>query len=180
LPGLKIRSEGTTLDRKESNRQSKKQFDFLLKVCLIIGIIVVSGFILYYIFTPESGYVTLGILNSEKKAENYPINASVGQNVSFYVTIDNQMKREFSFRVETLKGDNNTIVTSSGSINATSYFNTTKITLLHNQFWISEMLNVSFSQSGAGQRIIVELWEIKNSGIEKYFTNLYLWLNILP
>lgn len=180
MPGLKIRSEGTTLDGNESNRQSKKQFDFLLKVCLIIGIIVVSGFIIYYMITPEPGYITLGILNSEKKAENYPINATVGQNISFYVTIDNQMKREFSFRAEVLKGDNYTFVTSSGSLNATSYFNTTKITLLHNQFWISEMLNVSFSQQGANQRIIVELWEIPSSGNEKFFDVVYMWVTILP
>ena len=170
--------ERTKVDEKENNRQSKKQFEKLLKICLIIGIIVISGFIIYYIVTPEPGFVTLGILNSEKKAENYPTNATVGQNISFYVTVENQMNREFSFRVETLKGDNSTIVTSSGSINAKSYFNTTKITLLHNQFWISEVLNVSFSQSGAGRRIIVELWEMKGSGIEKYFTNLFFWLNI--
>jgi uncharacterized membrane protein len=173
-------SNETIENGKDNSKKSKKQFDFLLKVCLIIGIIVVSGFIIYYIFTPEPGYVTFGILNSEKKAENYPINATVGQNVSFYVTIDNQMKREFSFRAETLKGDNNTIVTSDGSINATSYFNTTKITLLHNQFWISETLNVSFSQPGPDQRIIVEIWEIPSSGKEKFFDVLYMILTILP
>ena len=172
--------ERTKVDEEENNRQSKKQFEKLLKICLIIGIIVISGFIIYYIVTPEPGFVTLGILNSEKKAENYPTNATVGQNISFYVTVENQMNREFSFRAETLKGDNNTIVTSSGSINAKSYFNTTKITLLHNQFWISEMLNVSFSQPGAGQRIIVEIWEIPSSGKEKFFDLVYLWLNILP
>jgi len=71
-------------------------------------------------------------------------------------------------------------VSSSGSINATPYFNTTKISLLHNQFWMSEMLNISFSQPGANQMIIVELWEIKNSGIEKFFNNLFLRLNIFP
>ena len=171
-------SDGTIVDEKGRNGQSKKQFDSLLKICLIIGVIVVSGFIIYAVFTPEPGYVTLGILNSEKKAENYPINATVGQNVSFYVTIDNQMNREFSFRAEVLKGDNSTILTSSGSINATSYFNTTKITLLHNQFWISEMLNVSFSQPGADQRIIVEIWEIPSSGKDKFFNILWLRLNI--
>ncbi len=173
-------SDRTIADEKLSNRQSKKQFNILLKVCLVIGIIVVSGFIIYYILTPEPGYVTLGILNSEKKAENYPINATVGQNVSFYVTIDNQMNREFSFRVETLKGENYTILTPSGSINATSYFNTTKITLSHNQFWISEVLNVSFYLQGANQTIIVEIWEIPSSGMEKYFDMVYLWLLILP
>jgi len=171
-------SDGTIVDEMRKNRQSKKQFDFLLKICLIIGIIVVSGFIIFYIIKPEPGYVHLGILNSEKKAENYPTNASVGQNISFYITVENQMKREFSFRAEILKGDNNTILTSSGSINATSYFNTTKITLSHNQFWISEILNVSFSQPGADQTIIVEIWEIPSSGMEKYFDMLWLRLNI--
>ncbi len=171
-------SDQSKKDKKDTNRQSKKQFDLLLKVCLIIGILVISGFIIYYIITPEPGYVTLGILNSEKKAENYPTNATVGQNISFYVSVENQMKRDFSFRIEILKGDNKTVVSSSGSINATSYFNTSKITLLNNQFWMSEMWNISFSQPGVNQRIIVELWESKNSGIEKYFDNLYLWLNI--
>jgi uncharacterized membrane protein len=165
-------------DKTEGIRKSKKQFDILLKVCLIIGIIVVSGFIIFYVLTPEPGYITFGILNENQEAENYPTNATVGQNISFYVTIDNQMKREFSFRAEVLKGDNYTILTSSGSINATSYFNTTKITLLQNQFWISEMLNISFSQPGADQRIIVEIWEIPSFGTKKFFDILWLGLNI--
>ncbi len=92
------------------------------------------------------------------------------------------MKREFSFRAEILTGDdnNNTILSSSGSINATSNFNTTKITLSHNQFWISEMVNVSFYLQGANQTIIVEIWEIPSSGMEKYFDMVYWWLIILP
>jgi len=170
--------ERNKADEEENNRESKKQFENLLKICLIIGIIVISGFIIYYLVTPEPGFVSLGILNSEKKAENYPTNGTVGQNISFYITVENQMNREFSFRIETLKGDNSTSVNSSGSLDATSYFNTTKITLLHNQFWISEELNVSFSQPALNQRIIVVLWEIKNTGIERYFNNLFLWLNI--
>ncbi len=172
--------EKTNVDGGESERKSNKQFDSLLKICLIIGIIIVSGFILYYIITPEPGYVTLGILNSEKKAENYPTNATVGQNISFYITVENQMKREFSFRAEILRGDNNTNLTTSGSINATSYFNTTKITLSHNQFWISEMLNVSFYQPGANQIIIAEIWEIISPDKESYFDMVYIRLFILP
>ena len=170
-------------DNTERNnlKKSYKQFGILLKISLIIGIIIVSGFIIYYILTPEPGYVTLGILNEYKKAENYPTEASVNETIFFYVTVGNYLNRDYSFRVEILKGDDNkTVVLPSGSINATSYFNTSKITLLHNQIWMSEMLNISFSQPGANQRIIVEIWEIENSGIEKHFDNLYLWLNILP
>ena len=164
-------------NEKKDLTVSNKHFEKLLKICLIIGIVIVSGFIIYYILTPESGYATLGILNEEQKAENYPTEAIVNETISFYVTVENQMEREFSFRIEILKGDNNTIVNSSGSINSLSYFNTTKTTLLHNQFWMSDMLNISFSQPGAKQRVIVELWEIKGE-IEVFYNNVYLWLNI--
>ncbi len=165
-------------DEKNNLRKSYKQFEVLLKISLIIGILIVSGFIIYYILTPEPGYVTLGILNEDKKAENYPTTANVNETIFFYVTVGNYMNRDLSFRVEILKGDNKTVVSSSGSINATSYFNTSKITLVDTNMWMSDMLNISFSQPGAKQRIIIELWEIKNSGIENYFSNLHLWLKI--
>ncbi len=170
-------SENTKKNEKRDLKNSNKHFEKLLKICLIIGIIVVSGFIIYYILTPEPGYATFGILNENQEAGNYPTEASVNETISFYVTVENQLNREFSFRIEVLKGDNETVVTSSGSINATSYFNTTKTILLNKQFWMSEMLNISFSQPGANQTIIVELWEIK-SEIEEFYFILYLWLNI--
>ena len=170
-------NETTKKNETQDLKISNKHFEIVLKISLIIGIIIVSGFIIYYVLTPEPGYVTFGILNENQEAQNYPTNAMVNETISFYVTVDNKMNREFSFRIEVLKGDNETIVNSSGSINALSYFNTTKMTLLDNQFWISEILNISFSQSGANQRIIVELWEIKNE-VEEFYSNLYLWLNI--
>ena len=157
-----------------------KEFEKLVKISLIIGIIIVLGFVIYYLANPEPGYVTFGILNSEKKAENYPTNATVGQNVSFYVTVYNQMERDFTFRIEILKGNEKTVILPSCSINAISYYNTTSITLLDQKFWISEMLNVSFSQPGPNQRIIIELWEITSSGREHCFDVLYMWLTILP
>ena len=104
-------------NEKKDLTTNNKHFEKLLKICLIIGIVIVSGFIIYYILTPESGYATLGILNEEQKAENYPTEAMVNETIYFYVTVENQMEREFSFRIEILKGDNNTIVNSSGSIN---------------------------------------------------------------
>jgi len=173
-------NEKSKNNEKKNLNRSYKQFEILLKVCLVIGIIIISGFIIYYIFTPEPGYVTLGILNGDKKAEDYPTSATVNETISFYVNVGNYLNRDFSFRVEILKGDNKTIVLPSCSINATSYYNTTKITLLHKRFWISKMLNISFSQPGANQRIIAELWEIPASGIEKCFNVVYLWLTILP
>ncbi|TKJ21155.1 MAG: hypothetical protein CEE43_10780 [Promethearchaeota archaeon Loki_b32] len=90
------------------------------------------------------------------------------------------MKRDFSFHLEILKGNNETILNSTGSFGAKSYFNTTTVHLNHKDFWMSNILNVSFLQPGANQRFIVILWEIPYSGRRRYVSLLYLWLEILP
>jgi uncharacterized membrane protein len=169
-------SDGSIKDENQSNRQSKKQFDFLLKICLIIGIIVVSGFVIFYIFTPEPGYVTFGILNENQEAENYPIEASINDSVSFYLTVENKLATKFSFSIKIKKGNNNTILSSMGSNGTLEY--EVNNTLNYSNIWISNKLNVSFSQLGANQIIIAELWQIGSNEIEKFFDILWLRLNI--
>ncbi|MFX1558346.1 MAG: DUF1616 domain-containing protein [Promethearchaeota archaeon] len=154
------------------------QFDKIVKISLIIGVIVISGFIIYYLLTPEPGYVTFGVLNSDKKAENYPTNATVGENISFYISVGNYLRRDFNFRIEILKGDNNTLLTSSGSINASSYFNTSITNLSNKMQWMSEMFNISFSQPGANQIMIAELKEVDISLEETFIDILSLRFNI--
>ncbi|MFW9937510.1 MAG: DUF1616 domain-containing protein [Candidatus Thorarchaeota archaeon] len=154
------------------------QFDKIVKISLIIGIIVISGFIIYYLLTPEPGYVTFGVLNSDKKAENYPTNATVGENISFYISVGNYLRRDFNFRIEILKGDNNTLLTSSGSINASSYLNTSITNLNHKMQWMSEMFNISFSQPGTNQIMIAELKEVDISLEETFIDILWLRFNI--
>lgn len=160
-------------DLKESNRQ----FEVLLKVCLIIGILIVSGFIVYYILTPEPGYVTFGILNEDKKAENYPTRANVNETIPFYLSVGNYLKRDFSFQVRVKKGNINTVKSPSIPSNGTLDFTIGNFTLNHNDNWISVKLNVSFSELGENQIIIAELWQIKND-IEEYYNILWLQLNI--
>jgi len=156
---------------------SNKQFEIILKICLIIGIIIISGFIFYYIFTPEPGYVTFGILNENQKAEDYPTEAIVNESVFFYVTVDNYLNKEFTFRIKIKKGDSNTVLSSIGS-NGTLDSIIGNFTLKYNENWISEKLNVSFSEVGANQIIITELWQITNDDEEKFYNILWLRLNI--
>ncbi|MFW9946044.1 MAG: DUF1616 domain-containing protein, partial [Candidatus Odinarchaeota archaeon] len=152
------------IEKNNEHLTNRKHLESIVKVSLIIGILVLTGFIIYYILTPEPGFVVFGLLNSEKKAENYPTEAKVNESVSFYVSVENYLNRDFTFRVEILKGDNNTILSSTEPAkNATSYYNTTQIALKYSETWISEMFNVSFSQPGVHRRIIIELWEIVNS-----------------
>ncbi|MFX0059184.1 MAG: DUF1616 domain-containing protein [Candidatus Hodarchaeota archaeon] len=164
-------------DNKNNVINERNQFDKLVQISLIIGIIVISGFIIYYLLTPEPGYVTFGILNSDKKAENYPTNATEGENISFYISVGNYLKRDFKFKVEILKGDNYTLLASTGSVNATSFFNTTIISLNHKMHWTSEMLNISFLQ-GFNRILIAELKEINGSLKETFIEILWLRFNI--
>jgi len=165
---------------KEINdiKKNYKEFDRVLLVLLIIGIIIISGFIVYAVFTPEPGYITFGYLNDERKAENYPTNATVGENVTFYVSVGNYLNRDFSFRVEILKGNNDTKIESWGSSNATSFMNSSTIDLSHGENWISSAYNVSFYDSGYNQIIIAELWEINAGSNDKYWEILTMRLNI--
>ncbi len=159
-------------------KKNYKEFEKILKILLIIGIIIISGFIIYAVFTPKPGYITFGVLNSDKKAENYPTNATVGENITFYVSIGNFLNRDSSFRIEILKGNNETIIRPTGSLNATSYINSSTIDLSHGEKWISSAYNVSFSQPGYNQIIIAELWETNIGPNDKYWAIFWLRLNI--
>ncbi len=163
---------------KKEERSSRLEFDKLLKILLLIGIVVISGFILYYVLKPAPGSISFGVLNSEMKLDDYPTKLSVGENASFYVFVENQLIHEFTFRLEILKGDNETIKTSLGSENATSYLNITNVRINHGVRWISDMLKVSFAEPGINNTIIMELWEIKIDLKEVFWDILWLDLNI--
>jgi uncharacterized membrane protein len=158
--------------------QNYKEFGKILKLLLIIGIIIISGFIAYSIFTPRPGYITIGLLNTEKKAENYPTITTKDENVTFYVSVANYLNRDFSFRLELLRGDNNTIIGSTPSVNSYSYANLSTVNLHHGENWISSSINVSFSQPGYNQSIIIEIWEMYGEAIVKFWEVVYARLNV--
>ncbi|MCK4382345.1 MAG: DUF1616 domain-containing protein [Candidatus Lokiarchaeota archaeon] len=162
-----------------SLKKNYKEFDKILKILLIIGIIIISGFIIYAVLTPKPGYITFGVLNSDKKAENYPTNATVGENITFYASVGNYLNRDSSFRIEILKGNNETIINvQTGSLNAISYINYSTIDLSHGEKWISSAYNVNFTQPGYNRIIIAELWETNIGPNDKYWAIFWLRLNI--
>jgi len=161
-----------------SLKKNYKEFDKILKILLIIGIIIISGFIIYAVLTPKPGYITFGVLNFNKKAENYPTNATVGENITIYASVGNYLNRDSSFRIEILKGNNETIISPTGSLNAKSYINSSIIDLSHGEKWISSAYNVSFLDPGYNQIIIAELWETNIGPNDKYWAIFWLRLNI--
>jgi len=157
--------------------KEKLEFEKLLKLLLIFGIILIAGFILYNFLKPKSGYITFGILNSEMSADDYPSNVSVGDNISFYIFIGNRLNRDLNFRLEILKGDNNTYLALNQPTNGSSYLNITS-SILNGVDWISNIINISFSESGVNKLIIAELWMINVDFTENFYDSLYLRLNV--
>lgn len=164
-------------DKELIQHSSTKQFETLLKICLIIGIVIISGFIFYYILTPEPGFITYGILNENQEAGNYPTNVTVNNPIFFYITVDNHLDRDFSFQIQIKKGDETTSKNPTYGSDGILNYTLGNFTLEDKQSWVSEQLNVSFSEVGDNQFIITELWEIKNTEIE-YYDILWLTLNI--
>ena len=163
-------------NKRVSEGNTKNNFEKLVKISLLIGICVVTGFIIYYILTPEPGYIYFGVLKDGDELENYAIEAKTGENINFSVIVGNYMKRDYQFRVKVLKGDNNTII-YPGPSNGTLVYTLVNTTLTHGNTWISNIINVSFSETGANQLIIIEIWEIIEE-MEYFFDILWLRLNI--
>jgi len=77
-----------------------------------------------------------------------------------------------------VQGNNNTILASSTESNGTLAFIVGNFTLKNKDNWISEQLNISFSEIGEDQLIITELWQITKESLIKFYNNVYLRLNI--
>ena len=171
-------TQNNTIEKNDI-KKSYQEFNKILTVLLIIGIIIISGFIIYAVLTPEPGYVNFGVLNSDRKAENYPKNATVGENVTFYASVGNYLNRDFSFRVEILTGNNETILSPyAPALNAISYMNSSIVELSHREKWISNAYNVLFLLSGYDQLIIVEFWENRDGSNDKYWEIFWMYLNV--
>ena len=157
---------------------SYMQFQKLLRFSLIFGIIIVSGFITYYLLFPEEGYIGFGILNEDERAEDYPTTAKVNQSIYFYVTVENQLDHDFTFKVIILLGNEDTKLSPEGSKHANKTSTTDKETLKPSEDWESDKLSVSFPYNGTDQVLVVELWKYNQDNSREFWDILWLRLDI--
>jgi len=167
-------------DKNKLINLSYKEFEKILTVILLIGIITLFSFIIYYIATPEEGYVMFSVLNKDKELSNYPTNATVDENITLHLVVGNYLAGDFQFRVKYGPCSNTTLIypTDSGSSNATLSNWTAINSLKAGQIWESGQVNVSFTDVGDNQVIIFELWQIIPNSDDKFWTYNFLRLNI--
>ncbi|TFG26329.1 MAG: DUF1616 domain-containing protein [Promethearchaeota archaeon] len=154
------------------------QFQKLLRFSLIFGIILVSGFITYYVLFPEEGYIGFGILNEDERAEDYPTSAKVNQTINFYITVENQLDHKFTFKIIILRGDEDTKLSPEGSKHANKTSTTDKESLKPGEDWMSDKLSVSFAYNGTDQVLVVELWKYNEDNSREFWDILWLRLDI--
>jgi len=170
-------------NKKDSKRQieieiNEKQFEKLLRTTLIFGILIVSGFISYYFLYPEEGYVGFGILNEDEKAEDYPTSAKVNQSIYFFVTVENYLDHDFTFKVIVSKGNEDSDLSSKGSDHVNKTLTTEKKTLKPEKDWMSEKLSVKFAYNGTNQIIVVELWKYNEDNSREFWDILWLRIDV--
>ncbi len=148
-------------------------------VVVLSAIIILVGLLVYISFTPpqEETFSALYLLDSEKKAENYPQLLVLGKNNTFllWVGVENFMDRIEHSSV-LVKVDNGTGDTNPSPIDSVYRFE--KI-LLDEETW---EFPITFSINQTGQhRIIFELWlfdELDN--VFSYSRSwCSIWINVI-
>jgi uncharacterized membrane protein len=144
---------------------------------LIVGILVVSGFIAYNLLKPNEEYVLFALLNEDMELGNYNSHLQPGNSTSLYFYLENHMQRTTEFNVRMYQGNESSYIKpSQGILNATLIGNFTH-TLENNANWTS-FQTVRFDQTGM-QFVGFEVYKLTNNGWS-YIENhtIYLRINV--
>ncbi len=138
--------------------------DKILSVILVAAILGAIGALSYVIAAPRVGerFTELYILGPEGKAENYPKEVVVGEEIRVIVGIINREHEEVSYRVEV-------------KIDGVKNNEVGPVVLANEQKWENI---VSFAPDKAGDNAKVEFLLYKNEQAEPYLKALYLWIDV--
>ena len=163
-------------DSENFDWKSGLTLEKITKIVLIAGIIVISGAMIYTFTKPEEPDLLFFILNENQELKDFQTNSTVGENVSVYAMIENHLGYTEDFAVRVYRGNSNistnVSIGVSENVNAAYLYNYT-YTLENEQSIISDMINVSFYETGPDQKIILELWINSDNGWE-YIPNYIL------
>jgi hypothetical protein len=94
---VKIGNETMTTLSKETDSHQDMDEEKMILVAVLSAIIIIAGLLVYVSLTPapQENFVSIYILNSEKKAENYPELLVLDKNNTFllWVGVENSMSR---------------------------------------------------------------------------------------
>jgi len=135
----------------------------ILSVILIVAILGALAALGYSIVTPESGekFTEFYILGAEGKAENYPKEVVVDEEVGVVVGIINQEHKTMSYRLE---------VRIEGARN-----NETELPVLEQGEKWQEVVSFTPAETGSNQKVELLLYKGEESESP---LKLHLWVNV--
>lgn len=147
-------------------------------ISVAIALLIASVLLGYYFAAlrpcPE-GYMSISLLDSQKKATNYPEVLVNGVNSTFsvYVEVKNNMEKTLHTQIRVRVTENVSSSVPMYSVEPTSLYNNT---VENGSAW-EEIATVSLDESG-NYSVFFELW-ITNQDNESFeFTNNYCVLNV--
>ncbi len=176
---MKSKKNSDSDPNKESEDEIKEPVDLekITRTVLLIGILFVSIGIIYFLTEPEEEYSIFILLNDDEVMGNYPVNASVNENVSLHTYIESHYSEKTEYMVKMYRGNNDTTINSMNGTKNVLYLGNFTIELKNEQNWTSHVINVSFPSLGSNQTAIFELWR-KVDGEWQYIPNHILFVRI--
>lgn len=163
-----------------TTKPSAPELEKITRIVLIIGIISVSGAIIYTLTLPEEEDLLFFVLNEDQALRDYPTNSTVDESLILYTFIQNSLGEPYNFTVNVFLCENTTIIDPQQSLfqnpHAEFYINQSKL-LDNKEEWISNPFSIEFDTPGQNQIIGFELW-IYEEGIWTFKSNYILTIHI--
>ena len=100
-------------DSENFDWKSGLTLEKITKIVLIAGIIVISGAMIYTFTKPEEPDLLFFLLNENQEMKDFQTNSTVGENVSVYTFIENQLGQTENFSVRVYRGNSDISINKS-------------------------------------------------------------------
>jgi len=155
---MKVKTNNKTMTNlgKETDSFQDRDEEKMILVVVLSAIVIIAGLLVYVSLTPppQENFVSIYILDSEKKAENYPELLVIGKNNTFllWVGVENSMNRIEYTTVKVKIANSSASQEQQQEVTALSF----ERILLNKETW-EIPLTVTLNETG-GYRMIFELW----------------------
>ena len=163
-------------------KSEKSGYVVAVAIALLIASVMLAAYYVALRPTPE-GYMTIYLLDSQRKAENYPERLTLGVNSTFsiYVDVENHMvnaegqgiAQDCTVKVKVVQGKNPTFPVPDADAVSVQPFNST---LAYGDTW-EETVTVSLDQAGEFM-VAFELWVADDTTAEPEYSGNLAVLNV--
>jgi len=152
----------------------------ITRVILIVGILGVTGALIYTVSQPEEEDLLFFLLNENQSMGNYPTNITVNSSLTFYIYIQNMRIEDHEYLIKCYTSAANTTIDPMQSVSNNQDFDqiaSQTVDLNYTMEFISDPFDVVFQESGNDQRLVFELW-VNRDGTWEFMPNYVLILNL--